>query len=430
MEIDRFRSLLSLCCRARSTRAALLGGNHTAARHSSVIRHGDGGSASSTKTPRQQSAQSLAKSEAFVESRHPFATVIFTLPCIRSLLKGPSAAMEFRQSSGSISLEYWNLLWRDFANEGLVRKGQKALILNSAIEGVDYDDEGFMSMNKDGIDVVFEPDFGSQSSLPSEGFDFVFVSGSIDSEFVDGLVKIGGIVAMQLGDEVSTGYQKQSDYRIMYLKKYRSTIVAMKKLGPKNNLLDSTAKRKLCETTMEAKKAALRGLEDALYEPPRKTAAYSKKMNFLPDLLGDSLEHYPRRVFIDVGSDDDNIVMKWFEKNYPKRNQEFEVYGSETVSDQIDVSDWLTKNIGEEDYIVMKAEAEVVEKMIERKVIGLVDELFFECNNQWQEQTKNTKNKKNRKNHKRKKSRRAYWECLALYGKLRDEGVAVHQWWE
>lgn len=29
----------------------------------------------------------------------------------------------------------------------------------------------------------------------------------------------------------------------------------------------------------------------------------------------------------------------------------------------------------------------------------------------------------------KKKSRRAYWECLSLYGMLRDEGVAVHQWW-
>ncbi|XP_039068636.1 uncharacterized protein LOC120214905 [Hibiscus syriacus] len=366
------------------------------------------------------------------------ATVIIAFPCIRSVLKGSpaSAVEELHRSSGSFSLEYWNLLWRDFADEGLVKKGQKALILNSAIEGIDVvhvdDDEGSMFMNNDGINVVFEPDFGSQSSLPNEGFDFVFVSGSTDSEFVDQLVKIGGIVAMQLGDEISTGYQKQSDYRIVYLKKFRSTIVAMKKLGPKNHLFDSSLKRKLCDMTMEAKKAALRGLEDALYEPPRKSAAYSKKINFLPDLLGDSLEHYPRRVFIDVESndnnddDDKNIVMKWFEKNYPKRNQEFEVYGSETVSDRIDVSDWLTKNVGEEDYVMMKAEAEVVEKMIERKVIGLVDELFFECKNQWQDQVK----KKNRKNHKRKKSKRAYWECLALYGKLRDGGVAVHQWWE
>ncbi|XP_039038057.1 uncharacterized protein LOC120175513 [Hibiscus syriacus] len=366
------------------------------------------------------------------------ATVIITFPCIRSFLKGPSAsaAAELHRSSGSFSLEYWNLLWRDFADEGLVKKGQKALVLNSAIEGFDVDeeeedDEGSMFMNNDGINVVFEPDFSSQSSLPKEGFDFVFVSGSIDSEFVDQLVKTGGIVAMQLGDDISTGYQKQSDYRIIYLKKFRSTIVAMKKLGPKNHFFDSSTKRKLCDMTMEAKKAALRGLEDALYEPPRKRAAYSKKINFLPDLLGDSLEHYPRRVFIDVGSNNDddknNIAMKWFEKNYPKRNQEFEVYGSETVSDRIDVPDWLTKNVGEEDYVVMKAEAKVVEKMIERKVIGLVDELFFECRNQWQDQARN---KKNRKNHKRKKSKRAYWECLALYGKLRDEGVAVHQWWE
>ncbi|KAK8626997.1 hypothetical protein V6N13_134626 [Hibiscus sabdariffa] len=367
------------------------------------------------------------------------ATVIITLPCIRSVLEGSSApaAVEFRRSTSSISLEYWNLLWRDFANEGLVKKGQKALVLNSAIEGADVDDEdnedeGSMFMNNDGINVVFEPDFSSKSSLPNGGFDFVFVSGSIDSKFVDPLVKVGGIVAMQLSDEISTGYQKQSDYRIVYLKKYRSTIVALKKLGPKNHLFDSSAKRKLFDMTKEAKKAALRGLETALYEPPRKRTAYSKKIKFLPDLLGDSLEHFPRRVFINVGSDDvddndNNIMMKWFEKNYPKRNQPFEVYGSETVSDRIDVSDWLTNNVGEEDYVVMKAEAGVVEKMIQRKVISLVDELFFKCNNHWQERMKNTKK---RKYHKRTKSKRAYWECLALYGRLRDEGVAVHQWWE
>lgn len=372
------------------------------------------------------------------------ATVIITLPCIRSFLKGPSSpvfnAMEFHQSSGCISLDYWNLLWGDFVNEGLIRKGQKALILNSFIESmddVDDDDEGSMFINNGDIDLVIEPDFHRQSSLPNEGFDFVFVSGSIDSKFVDRLVKIGGIVAMQLGDEISTGYQKQSDYIIVYLKKYHSTIVAMKKLGSKNHLLDSSAKRKLFQLTTEAKKAALSGLEDVLFEPPRKAWAkshsYLKKINFLPDLLGDSLENYPRRVFIDVGSsnddDDKNIVMKWFEENYPKRNQEFEVYSIEATA-SIDVSDWLMMNVREEDYVVMKAEAEVVEKMIERKTIGLVDELFFECNNQWQDEVKKKKKKKKMRKKKRKKNKRAYWECVALYGRLRDEGVAVHQWWE
>ncbi|XVE93194.1 hypothetical protein REPUB_Repub01dG0169200 [Reevesia pubescens] len=366
------------------------------------------------------------------------AMVIITLPCIRSVLKGSSGlvfnAIDFHQNSGSISLEYWNLLWQDFATEGLIRKGHKALVLNSAIEGVA--DGSSIFLNDDEIDVVVEPDLKRQSSLPDEGFDFVFVSGSLDSKIVDRVVKIGGVIAMQLGDDISSGYQKQSDYRIVYLKKYSSTIVAIKKLGSKNHLLDSSAKRRLCQLTLEAKKAALRGLEDVLFEPPRRALAkshsYLKKINFLPDLLGDSLEHYPRRVFIDVGSPEDkNVVMKWFDKNYPKRNQEFEVYslgsglsGGEArrVTHRIDVSDWLMKNAREEEYVVMKAEAEVVEKMIEKRAISLVDELFLECNNQWQDGGK--------KNKKKKKSKRAYWECLALYGRLRDEGVAVHQWWE
>ncbi|XP_022726818.1 uncharacterized protein LOC111282824 [Durio zibethinus] len=366
------------------------------------------------------------------------AMLIITLPWIRFFLKGPSGsvfnAIDFHHNSGSISLNYWNLLWQDFVNEGLIKKGHKALILNSAIEGVADGCSRFV--NNDEIDVVLEPDLERQSSLPDEGFDFVFVSGSLDSKFVDRVVKIGGVIAMQLGDDISSSYQKQSDYRIVYLKKYSSTIVAMKKLGSNNHLLDSSGKRRLCQLTLEAKKAALKGLEDVLFEPPRralvKSHVYLKKINFLPDLLGDSLEHYPRRVFINVGSPEEkNVVMKWFDKNYPKRNQEFEVYSLERglsggkarrETPRIDVSDWLMKNARKEEYVVMKAEAEVVEEIIERRAIGLVDELFLECNNQWEDGGKKKK--------KKKKSKRAYWECLALYGRLRDEGVAVHQWWE
>ncbi|KAK9266170.1 hypothetical protein L1049_000017 [Liquidambar formosana] len=88
------------------------------------------------------------------------------------------------------------------------------------------------------------------------------------------------------------------------------------------------------------------------------------------------------------------------------------------LAPQIGISDWLKKNVREDEYVVMKAEAELVEDMIKAKAICLVDELFLDCKNQWQDGKK-----------KNKKSRRAYWECLALYGRLRDEGVAVHQWW-
>ncbi|EXC16666.1 hypothetical protein L484_007712 [Morus notabilis] len=62
----------------------------------------------------------------------------------------------------------------------------------------------------------------------------------------------------------------------------------------------------------------------------------------------------------------------------------------------------------------MKAEAEAVEELVRSKAIRLVDELFLECKPDHKGGTVR---------------RRAYWECLALYGRLRDEGVAVHQWW-
>ena len=121
--------------------------------------------------------------------------------------------------------------------------------------------------------------------------------------------------------------------------------------------------------------------------------------------------------------------MEWFSKNYPTRNQKFEMYNIETVAEessssslspgkeQIEMSDWVRKNVKEEEYVVMKAEAEVVEEMMKSKSIGLVDELFLECKPKRENRSSGNS------------SRRAYWECLALYGKLRDEGVAVHQWW-
>ena len=170
-----------------------------------------------------------------------------------------------------------------------------------------------------------------------------------------------------------------------------------------------------------------------LLEPPRassgRSKTYLKRTKYLPDLLGDTHESYPRRVFIDVGlpEKEGGSGSNWFAKNYPTRNLKFEMYKIEILTKEtsrkevptvaeIGMSDWLRKNVKEAEYVVMKAEAEVVEDMVKSKVIRLVDELFLECKPQGHGGRKNM-------------SKRAYWECLALYGKLRDEGVAVHQWW-
>ena len=261
--------------------------------------------------------------------------------------------------------------------------------------------------------------------------DFVLASNfSVASEFIDRTLKIGGIVTVELSDNPSIAFNKPSNYKIVYLRRFESTIMAMKKTSSVE--LNSATQRKLCGHASEAKKAALKNLEDVLLEPPRaasgKSSRYLKRTKYLPDLMGDSLESYPRRVFIDVGlpEKEDGSRTSWFAKHYPTRNKDFEMYKIETVTEelsgkevfQIGMSEWLRKNVKDEEYVVMKAEAEVVEDMVKSKAINLVDELFLECKPQEHGGKKGII-----------KSKRAYWQCLALYGRLRDEGVAVHQWW-
>ncbi|KAF2294177.1 hypothetical protein GH714_008016 [Hevea brasiliensis] len=219
-----------------------------------------------------------------VVSRSVFLAVfILTLPCIGSILKGLSSTSNYSlpandSDSDYIDVEFLDSLLLDLANEGLIKKGDKALFVKSGIGAV-IDNSRFLNANE--IDL--------------------------------------------------------------------------------------------------AKKAALNGLEDVLLEPPRKVLATSrkflKKFNYLPDFLEDSLEGYPRRVFVDVSlQEEKDSVMAWFNENYPTRNQKFETYNiemvpevvSKTVARRVNVSNWLLKNVRQDEFVVMKAEAEVVEEMIRR----------------------------------------------------------------
>ncbi|KAI4299137.1 hypothetical protein L6164_032625 [Bauhinia variegata] len=242
-------------------------------------------------------------------------------------------------------------------------------------------------------------------------YDFVFTSSSKDAKFIDRI-----LVALPLDNNPLFDFKEQSNYMDVYVRRYSSIIVALRKTGPANKMEASSTKRK------EAKKVALKGLEDVFLEPPRRALVdsknYLKKIKYLPDLLGDSLEGYERRVFISIGSPEENKeATKWFQHNYPKKNHKFVIHSLQVVQ-STDVSVWLSMRLKEEEYVVMKAEAEVVEEMLKKKTMHLVDELFLECKNEWWQNRKTNKG-----------SSRAYWECLNLYGRLRDEGVAVHQWW-
>ncbi|GMP45752.1 hypothetical protein CsSME_00014164 [Camellia sinensis var. sinensis] len=368
------------------------------------------------------------------------ALVIVALPWFSSIL-GKLSLNSYGTNSeadqaafDSINLELLPLVFHDLANEGLLKVGGRALLVGSGNDEAIYNSQ-IISQNE--MDLISYSDSERQSSIPDETFDFAFTHGfHAIEEFIDRTLKVGGIATIQLSEDPSLGFHKPSNYKIVYLRRFDTTIVAMRKISyPHTN---SPKKRKLCGLTSEAKKAALNNLEDVLLEPPRaasgKSKTYLKRTRYLPDLLGDSLESYPRHVFIDVGLPEKDGAAGdagWFAKHYPTRNKDFEMYKIETVPEdsssssssgkelslpQMGMSDWLKKNVREEEYVVMKAEAETVEEMVKNKVLGLVDELFLECKHQGL-------------SGKSKSSRRAYWECLALYGRLRDEGVAVHQWW-
>ncbi|XP_073003401.1 uncharacterized protein [Typha latifolia] len=306
---------------------------------------------------------------------------------------------------------YLPMLLRDLQRKGLLIPGSRAVFLGDA--------SSRLPILKQHKMVSVSPD--RDLMLPDRSVDFVLSAdgfGHASFVFVDRVLKLGGVAVARLSSDPSYSFYLPPNYKMGYVRRFGSTIVAIKKTA---NSMASSARRRLL-TIPEEKKEALNGLEDALLEPPLEITKHRKlhrRTRFLPDLIKDSLRDYPRRVFVDVGSPGKARSEKWFERNYPRKNSEFEIIRLDAVEKgrkaaAHGISDWLRKNVKDEEFVVMKAEAEVVEEMVESKAIGLVDELFFECRNQWQ---------------KGKRSRRAYWECLALYGKLRDEGVAVHQWW-
>lgn len=361
---------------------------------------------------------------------------LFGASMLVSLPQPPAEPETASPYSSSIDLGLLPFLSRDLANEGLLKRGDKVLLLSNDNDrnGAVYISDHILNGNYD-VDLISISDFDRQSTILDGSLDFVITfSFPSAQEFIDRTLKVGGIAVVQLNDNPSLLFNKPLNYKIVYLRKFQPTVMAMRKTNYNSNANVST-QRKLHAYRNEARKAALKNLEDVLLEPPRKSSGksrkYLKKTRYLPDLMGDSLEDYPRRVFIDVGLPEKagGSGTGWFAKHYPTRNLDFEMYKIETVTEKssgkevpqveevIGISGWLTKNVKEEEYVVMKADVEVVEEMMESKTVRLVDELFLECS------PRGNGGKGNNG------GRRAYWECLSLYGRLRDEGVAVHQWW-
>lgn len=354
------------------------------------------------------------------------AMVLLTLPSLFSMMRASSGASLYEPDANSDTSNEFKILpilLRDLVDEGLIKKGNKGFVLGASVGDIEDD---FEFLRDAGIDLLTGADLQQKNVVEHQVFDFVFATSFQGIQVVDGILKDSGLVISPLGRDPSNGLRLLSSYKIVYLRRFENTVVAMRKTGASSN--GPTNSEVFCGgVTSEEKRAALKGLEDVYLEPPRravlekKLSFMSRKIKFLPDLLKDSLDEYPRRVFIS----DDSSAIDWFYNNYPMRHQEFEVYNMDVdrssqlgaTTQETGISTWLQKKVRREDYVVMKAEAQAVEEMLKDQTLFLVDELFLECKNQWQDGEEETG------------SKRAYWQCLALYGKVRDEGIAVHQWW-
>ncbi|KAJ6371974.1 hypothetical protein OIU77_002314 [Salix suchowensis] len=206
-----------------------------------------------------------------------FVMIILTLPFIGAILRElNSSYYPDASGSASIDLEFFGLLLQDLAKEGLIKKGDIALIVFSDVGAV-VDSSRFL--NVDDIDFVSESDLEEESLFPDAAFDFALIL-------------------------------------VVYLRRYDSTIVAMRKTSSVNRFLSSIAKRRPLQLALDAKREEV-----------------------------------------------DSGATQWFNENYPTRNQDFEIQSMNMVSAGVpgrvaspaDVSNWLMKNVREDEFVVMKA---------------------------------------------------------------------------
>lgn len=346
------------------------------------------------------------------------AAVVVSFPWIRTLILRRGGAHQSPSTSRAIAEElYLPILLADLRHRGLLRHGAAAAFLGDAGSWLPF-------LRRSGIAPI--PGYrGGAAALLGEGsLDFVLsAEGAASLASIDGAIRVGGVAAVLVGSEP---FRAPENYRIAFERRVGPAVVAVRKIGAAS--ASAGGRRRLMAVAEEAKKEALNGLEDVLLEPPGRRRRLRRRPRYLPELTGDSLEGYRRRVFVEVAPrGSGGSAAAWFERHYPRGKREFEIIRVEEVAaadaaKEGGMAEWLERNVREEDYVVVKAEAEVAEEVVRRgrSAIGLVDELFLECRNQWEsDKAKET----------RTRSRRAYWECLALYGRLRDQGVAVHQWW-
>lgn len=175
------------------------------------------------------------------------------------------------------NVEFLPVLFRDFVNEGLLKMGDRVLFINDNNNNNNVEEAIYESRTlNNNIDLIANSDLEKQRSIPNNNYDIVFVSDfQALAEFVDRVLKVSGIVVVQLSDNPAAVFKKPANYNFVYLRRFDWTIVVMRKMSQADP--SSPTKRRLFGLGHEAKRAALKKLEDVLLEPPRSASGKSNR---------------------------------------------------------------------------------------------------------------------------------------------------------
>eukprot|EP00268_Persea_americana_P004564 TRINITY_DN1145_c0_g1_i1.p1 TRINITY_DN1145_c0_g1~~TRINITY_DN1145_c0_g1_i1.p1 ORF type:complete len:267 (-),score=3.12 TRINITY_DN1145_c0_g1_i1:427-1227(-) len=200
--------------------------------------------------------------------------VIASLPWIGSIVGSSSdpagsSATPLRSHPADDDLSFLPLLFQDLTVEGLIKPGNRAVMIGQA-------DRGRVQVVKErGIDFISETDIERLRSVSKNSLDFVFLdafSFSSYVEFSDRTLKIGGIiVAIGLtSSQQSNVFRVPINYKIVYLRHFDATVVAMRKIRRAGGAKLTSSTRRRVFALHSSKRPLLNGLEDSLLEPPQR----------------------------------------------------------------------------------------------------------------------------------------------------------------
>ncbi|KAL4311416.1 hypothetical protein GQ457_01G018260 [Hibiscus cannabinus] len=166
-----------------------------------------------------------------------------------------------------------------YDESGILKSRNKGLLLSD-----EYDQDtiqGSLFLTKIDMEVSSVNHFGKQSLIPDESLDFIFTkSFQCAPEFIDGSLKVGGIITVQQPGEWCPRILSTSHLitRLFITGNYsRQMFFVLKKLENVGRTIWGTKRRLFRYNTPEEKEAALTKLEDVLLEPPRASSRELKR---------------------------------------------------------------------------------------------------------------------------------------------------------